>query len=314
MHEYMIEGTRMPKKKTPADTENEATKGAQAEEAPEEKAAALPAAETPVPSPALALPPAPEAEEPVVIVDVEEVSKPDTEGMFNKDAWSPKTSLGKRVKSGEVSSIDQILDARERILEAEIVDILIPSLKTELLMVGQAKGKFGGGQERVFKQTQKKTREGNKPNFSTIAVVGTEDGYVGMGFGKAKETVPGREKAIRNAKLNIIKIRRGNGTWQDTGNEPNTIPFAVSGKCGSVKVTLMPAPRGTGLCIGDECKKILRLAGIKDVWSKTEGETKSKMNVLYALFEALKKLMEMKVLANDEKSLCIVEGSLAKAE
>src|SRR3989344_1711459 len=286
MHEYMIEGTRMPKKKTPADTENEATKGAQAEEAPEEKAATLPAVETPVPSPALALPPAPEAEEPVVIVDVEEVSKPDTEGMFNKDAWSPKTSRGKRVKAGNVTSIDQILDARERILEAEIVDALMPGLKTELLMVGQAKGKFGGGQERVFKQTQKKTRE----------------------------AVPGREKAIRNAKLNIIRIRRGNGTWQDTGNEPNTIPFAVSGKCGSVKVTLMPAPRGTGLCIGDECKKILRLAGIKDVWSKTEGETKSKMNVLYALFEALKKLMEMKVLANDEKSLCIVEGSLAKAE
>ncbi|HIH05384.1 TPA: 30S ribosomal protein S5 [Candidatus Woesearchaeota archaeon] len=234
--------------------------------------------------------------------------------MFNKDAWSPKTSLGKRVKAGNVTSIDQILDARERILEAEIVDALMPGLKTELLMVGQAKGKFGGGQERVFKQTQKKTREGNKPSFSTVAALGNEDGYIGIGFGKARETVPGREKAIRNAKLNIIRIRRGNGTWQDTGNEPNTIPFAVSGKCGSVKVTLMPAPRGTGLCIGDECKKILRLAGIKDVWSKTEGETKSKMNVLYALFEALKKLMEMKVLANDEKSLCIVEGSLAKAE
>ena len=254
--------------------------------------------------------------EPVVepIVDVEEVTKPVPEGTFNKESWNPKTSLGKRVKAGEVTSIAQILDARERILEAEIVDVLMPGIKTELLMVGQAKGKFGGGQERVFKQTQKKTKEGNKPNFSTLAVVGNEDGYIGMGSGKAKETVPGREKAIRNAKLNIIKIRRGNGTWQDTGNEPNTIPFAVSGKCGSVKVTLRPAPRGTGLCVNDECKKVLRLAGMKDVWSTIEGETKSKMNVLFALFEALKQLMQMKIQEKDIKALSVVEGSLGKEE
>ena len=78
----------------------------------------------------------------------------------------------------------------------------------------------------------------------------------------------------------------------------------------------MPAPRGTGLCIGEEGKKVLRLAGIKDVWSKIEGETKSKMNVLYALFSALGQLMAMKVRVADEKALCMVEGSLGmgKAE
>ena len=62
-------------------------------------------------------------------------------------------------------------------MEAEILDVLMPNLTTELLLVGQSKGKFGGGQRRVFRQTQKKTREGNKPRFGTFAVVGNEDGY-----------------------------------------------------------------------------------------------------------------------------------------
>ncbi len=269
--------------------------------------------EEPVVTVAVAIVPETVVEEPVVIVDVEEVTKPELGG-FDKTAWNPRTSLGMKVKNGEVTHIDQILDARERILEAEIVDAIMPGLKTELLMVGQAKGKFGGGQKRVFKQTQKKTKEGNKPNFSTFALVGNEDGYVGMGYGKAKETVPAREKSIRNAKLNIIKIRRGNGTWQDSGSEPNTIPFVVKGKCGSIRVTLMPAPRGTGLCISQEAKKILQLAGVKDVWSKIEGRTHTKMNVLRACFEAMKQLMEMKVRAEDEKALNIVEGSLIKVE
>ena len=176
-----------------------------------------------------------------------------------RESWVPKTVLGKMVKSGEITSMDQVLERKMKVLEPQIADILIPNLATDLLMVGQAKGKFGGGQERVFKQTQKKTREGNKPHFATFAIAGNNDGYIGMGYGKSKETVPAREKAIRNAKLNIIHIRRGNGTWQDSGKEPNTLPFAVQGKCGSVRLTLMPAPRGTGLCVHEECQKLLRL-------------------------------------------------------
>ncbi len=303
----------MPKKKIHTEVKLEAEMAVKKENLPEDKSEDK-SPEIPVTIIATTPLDAPVAEPVEVIVDVEEVTKPVPEGSFNKEVWKPKTSLGRRVKSGEVNSIDQILDARERILEAEIVDALMPNLKTELLMVGQAKGKFGGGQKRVFKQTQKKTREGNKPNFATIAVVGNEDGYVGLGFGKAKETVPGREKAIRNAKINIIKIRRGNGTWQDTGIVPNTTPFTVTGKCGSVKVTLMPAPRGTGLCISEECKKVLKIAGIKDIWSKIDGETKSKMNVLFALIAALKQLMQMKVMEKDEKALCMVEGSLTNQE
>ena len=241
---------------------------------------------------------------------VEEVKK---KGIFEKEVWKPKTSLGAKVKSGEIKDIEYVLDKRIKILEPEIVDILLPNLTTELLMVGQAKGKFGGGQKRIFKQTQKKTQEGNKPNFGTFAVVGNEDGYVGVGYGKSKETVPAREKAIRHAKLNVIKIRRGCGDWRCGCRGAHTVPFKVSGKSGSVEITLKPAPKGTGLIVEKECQKILRSAGIKDVWSRTEGQTRSKLNVLYACFNALQKLMQFKINNKSPDALQIVEGSLAKA-
>ncbi len=228
-------------------------------------------------------------------VEEEEIASLKAKPTVDITAWKPKTALGKKVKSGSVSNIDSILNSEQSILEVEIVDALLPSLESDLLLVGQSKGKFGGGQRRVFKQTQKKTKEGNKPSFATFAIVGDKDGHVGMGYGKARETVPAREKAVRKAKLNIIKIRRGCGSWQCNCKEPHSIPFTVEGKCGSIKVRLMPAPKGTGLCAAGEIAKILKIAGIKDVWSKPFGNTTSRINLTLAVFDALKKLMTMKV-------------------
>ena len=130
------------------------------------------------------------------------------------EGWQPKTEIGKKVRNGEIKSVGEILDSGQRILEPEIVEFLIPDIESDLMLIGQSKGKFGGGQRRVFKQTQKKTQEGNKPKFATFAVSGNRDGIVGIGYGKAKETVPAREKAFRNSKLNVIKIRRGCGDWR----------------------------------------------------------------------------------------------------
>ena len=222
--------------------------------------------------------------------------------------WTPKTELGKKVQSGLITSIDEILESGQAILEPEIVDSLL-NLESELLLIGQAKGKFGGGQRRVFRQTQKKTREGNKPKFTTLAVIGNKDGYVGIGVGKSKETVPAREKAIKNAKLNVFKIARGSGSWESDSKEPNSIPFAVSGKCGSVEIKLMPAPKGKGLCVEKECAKILALAGIKDVWSKSFGQTKNKINLVNACETALKQLAKMKTRPHDVNALSMVKGS-----
>ncbi|MGM5488234.1 MAG: 30S ribosomal protein S5 [Nanobdellota archaeon] len=221
------------------------------------------------------------------------------------DSWMPKTEVGKAVKEGKITDIDEILSLGKRILEPEIVDALLPNLETDLLLIGQSKGKFGGGARRVFKQTQKKTREGNKPKFSTFAVVGNRNGYVGIGYGKAKETVPAREKALRNAKLNLIKISRGCGSWECACDGPHTVPFRVDGKCGSTIMTLLPAPKGKGLIVEKECRKILDLAGIRDVWSKARGQTKTKTNLVIACMYALRKTISMKV-----SYPTIVEGKL----
>ncbi len=224
--------------------------------------------------------------------------------------WDPKTDLGKKVKAGEITDIDDIFNKGLRIMEAQIVDSLLSNVQEDLLLIGQAKGKFGGGQRRIFKQTQKKTKEGNKINFTVCAVVGNKNGYVGIGLGKSKETVPARDKAKRCARLNLIRVRRGCGSWESGMAEPNTIPFAVEGRCGSVRVKLMPAPMGKGLCIEKECAKVLQLAGIKDIWSKTSGQTGTKINLVFALMDALKKLSEVKVRPEQRERLAIVEGKL----
>ena len=225
-------------------------------------------------------------------------------------SWNPKTSIGKLVKKGEVTDIDYLLDNNIPILEMEIVDALLPSLESDLLLVGQSKGKFGGGQRRIFRQTQRKTAEGNKPSFATVAVVGNMNGYVGTGYGKSRETVPSREKAVRNAKLNVFRIVRGCGSWECGCKEAHSVPFAVSGKCGSTKIILKPAPKGKGLIVEGECAKILKLAGIKDVWSKSFGQTRTKVNLITACVEALRKLTTTKLREEHHEHLGFIEGPI----
>src|SRR3989338_5399303 len=94
-----------------------------------------------------------------IVVAKEPIEIKQEKTVIDKSGWKPKTSLGVKVKNGEITNIDEILDKRLRILEPEIVDMLLPNLATDLLLIGQSKGKFGGGQRRVFKQTQKKTQE-----------------------------------------------------------------------------------------------------------------------------------------------------------
>ncbi len=230
---------------------------------------------------------------------------------FDTTSWNPKTSIGQKVKAGEITDIDQILDKGMKILEATVVDVLLPNMQNDLLMIGQAKGKFGGGQKRVFKQTQQKTPEGNKPSFQCIAVVGNGNGYVGVGKGKAKDTVPAREKALRNAKLGVFKIARGCGSWECGCKTPHSLPFSVQGKCGSIRITLKPAPKGKGLIMEQEAAKILKLAGIKDVWSKTDGNLRTATNLIGAVVDALKKLNSTKILPAHAERVARVVGKVA---
>ena len=204
------------------------------------------------------------------------------------EAWDPKTKLGIEVKKGKIKNIDEILDKNIKILEKEIVDSLI-IVQSDLMSIGQSKGKFGGGKRRAWRQTQRKTKEGNVPTFSALAVIGDEHGHVGIGYGKSMETLPARDKAIRKAKLNIIKVVRGDGSFDSVGGGNTSIPFKIEGKAGSVRVVFMPAPPGTGLVVADQLKKILKLAGIKDIYSKTFGKKRTTFNLAKACIDALKK-------------------------
>lgn len=203
-------------------------------------------------------------------------------------AWAPKTKLGQEVKDGKIKDIDEIINTKRKILESEIVDSLI-DVKSELISIGQSKGKFGGGKRRAWRQTQKKTKEGNVPNFSAMAVIGDENGHIGIGSGKAKETLPARDKAIRKAKLNVIKVQRACAGFDCACSELHSIPFKVEGKTGSVRVTLIPAPQGTGLVVADELKKVLKLSGIRDVYSRTSGKKRTTFNLVKACVNALEK-------------------------
>lgn len=204
------------------------------------------------------------------------------------EAWDPKTKLGEEVKSGKIKNIDEILDNKRKILESEIVDSLV-NLKSDLISIGQSKGKFGGGKRRAWRQTQRKTKQANVPTFSAMAVIGDENGHLGVGTGKSMETLPARDKAIRKAKLNIIKVKRTCAGFDCDCSELHTVPFKVTGKSGSVRVTLIPAPQGTGLVVGKELKKILKFAGVKDVYSRTSGRIRTTFNFIKAGMDALEK-------------------------
>jgi len=213
--------------------------------------------------------------------------------MVDLEEWKPKTKLGRLVKEGKITNIDDILDGKWKIREPEIVDYLLPNLEVEFMKWRIIRGKFRS--KRLYRIAQKKTAEGAKARFEVIAIVGDKDGHVGVGLGRSAELAVAREKAIRNAKLNIIKVARGCGSWECACGTPHSIPFQVEGKSGSVRVILKPAPKGVGLVAENEIKKIFRLAGIKDIWMKSFGKTKTKMNHVFAVYDALKKTAQMRV-------------------
>lgn len=195
--------------------------------------------------------------------------------------WEPKTELGRAVKSGQITSFEEIYARNLPILEPEIVDVLLPNLQEEVLEI---------------KMVQRTTDSGRKSSFRITVAVGNRDGYVGVGIGKGAEIRPAIEAAVKEAKKAIIHVRRGCGSWECACGEPHSIPFKVSGKEGSVRVQLMPAPRGTGIVAGRTAKKILELAGIQDVWSKSLGDTRTVFNFAKATLAALRATRSMRMI------------------
>ncbi|HEX59496.1 MAG TPA: 30S ribosomal protein S5 [Methanomicrobia archaeon] len=196
------------------------------------------------------------------------------------EEWEPKTRLGRLVKEGKIKTIDEVLRSKYPLKEPEIVDYLLPDLTEEVLDISLV---------------QRMTDSGRRTKFRVCVAVGNRDGYVGVGLGKDHLVGDSIIKAVRNAKLNLIYVERGCGSWECACGGKHSVPFTVTGQAGSVRVTLKPAPRGLGIAAGKTQKKVLELAGIKDVWTFSRGETRTTFNTAKATLDALKKTTLMRV-------------------
>ncbi len=194
------------------------------------------------------------------------------------EEWVPRTKLGRMVREGKITSIEEIFMEGYRIREPEIADILISDLEEEVINISLV---------------QKQTDAGEQSRFKAIVAVGNRDGYIGLGSGKARQVRTAIEKAALDARLNITPVRRGCGSWECGCGKPHSLPFQVRGKCGSVEIVLIPGPRGLGLVASEIAKIILGLAGVKDCWTRSYGSTRTVPSFAYAVFDALKKTYEL---------------------
>lgn len=195
-------------------------------------------------------------------------SRRDTE-----EVWTPKTTLGKNVESGAVTSIEEIIEQGLRIQEAGIVKKLLPDLKTELVDVGII---------------QKMTSNGQSTRFKAIVAAGNQNGYLGVGQGKSKQMRIAIEKATSQAYLNVSPVKLGCGSWECRCDQKHSVPFKIRGKGGSVTIEILPAPRGLGLVAGGKIKRLLELAGLQDAWTNATGSTATMNSTSKAILNCLR--------------------------
>jgi small subunit ribosomal protein S5 len=191
----------------------------------------------------------------------------------NLEDWKPVTRLGQLVQSGDIKTLEDAIHSRYPLKEYQVVDALLPELSEEVLDINLV---------------QRMTDSGRRVKFRVCVIVGNKEGYLGIGLGKDALVRSGIEKAVRDAKLHIINIKRGCGSWECNCGESHSIPFKVVGKAGSVRMTLKPAPKGIGLAAGDIPKRVLEFSGVQDVWAFSKGQTRTTFNQAYATFDALR--------------------------
>ncbi|MDE1873850.1 MAG: 30S ribosomal protein S5 [Candidatus Micrarchaeota archaeon] len=205
----------------------------------------------------------------------EEEEKP----AFNIAEWTPRTKLGEQVKAGQITSIEQIFAMGKPIKEVEIVDALLPGLEAKNIETASV---------------QRMTKDARKMKYRTTVIVGDRKGHVGLGVGKTVEVRPAFDEAVKDAKMHIISLTLGCGSWECNCGTAHSLPITLRAKVGTAEIILKPAPRGVGVVAGVNARAVLEIAGIKDVWTFARGRTRDKYNMALATFWALKSLSEMK--------------------
>src|SRR5256885_13269304 len=141
--------------------------------------------------------------------------------------WVPKTKLGKLVQVGEIVSMEEIFTQGMRIKEPEIVDTLLPNIQQEVLGIGFV---------------QKQTDAGERSRFRAIVAVGNGDGYIGVGEGKARQVRTAIDKGTIQAKLNVVPVRRGCGSWGSRCGRGPTGAVRGVREWGSGRGDVLPKP------------------------------------------------------------------------
>jgi small subunit ribosomal protein S5 len=137
-------------------------------------------------------------------------------------------------------------------------------------------------------------KSGRRFKLSSLIVVGNEAGVVGIGSAASREHKTAIEKAMEHAKLNVMLVKKGCGSWECGCGGDHSIPFRSEAKSGSVRVVLIPGPKGLGIVASDPVKKLLTLAGVRDIWVRASGNTGARANLIIAAFEALRNLNRTK--------------------
>ena len=184
--------------------------------------------------------------------------------------WTPLTKLGRLVKAGKILKLETIYLHSIPIKEPEIIDYFLKELKDEVMKVSPV---------------QKQTRAGQRTRFKVFVAVGDMNGHLGLGVKVAKEVQGAIKGAQLVAKMSIVPVRRG--YWGNKIGNPHTVAMTVTGKSGSCRVRLVPAPRGTGIVAPPATKKLIVFAGINDCYTSTAGNTKTMGNFIKATYDAL---------------------------
>ena len=129
-----------------------------------------------------------------------------------------------------------------------------------------------------IKRVTKVVKGGRNMRFAALVVVGDKNGHVGAGLGKAAEVPEAIRKAKEDAIKKLVKVDI---------NENGSIPYDYTGKFGSSRVLLKSSPEGTGIIDGGPARKVLELAGYKNIRTKSLGSN-NKQNVVLATIEGLK--------------------------
>ena len=145
------------------------------------------------------------------------------------------------------------------------------------------------------------TKGGKQLSFRCCVLIGDRKGRVGYGVQKGKDVQIAVEKAVRQAKKNLVRVPL----------VKDTLPHAATAKFKAAKVLLKPAPKGSGIIAGSVIRTVLEMAGFPNASSKMLGKTNNKINNVKATFQALE---SFKVKAKEPKKVVKKEEKTEKKE